>query len=306
MNIVMSSDERYSKHLEVVLLSSAMNASDSSELHFHILDGGLSEKSKSRIEAVTYPFGCGLTFHSEVQPEYADYSVTSERMSTTAYYRISIPDMLPKTAERALYLDCDLVVEDDLLQLDTVSFQETEGIAAVQDISRKSIRGQRKTPGVPPGCYFNSGVLLFNLPFWRLDNTSQKVREYKLKYSDVLTTNDQCALNGVLWKNWRRLSPSWNQQSGIYRQRVGDRSSVGWSKEDIKKAISSPKIIHYVGRRKPWLIDCPHPLRHRYHYYREMIDSNYQRPKFYETLAACARQGTLRHLFKTTIVKKFR
>lgn len=300
LDVVISADDRYAKHLEVVVSSSLMNTSSPSALKYHILDGGLSEDSRRRIELIVENFGAQVYFNEAPKNKYAQYKVNAERMSNAAYYRISIPEIFPNDAYKVLYLDCDLVVEGDLLELGAITLNRYQGVAAVQDLSRRSARFQL---GIPPHHYFNSGVLLLNLPFWRSNNVSERVRQYKLEFGHLLNTNDQCALNGILWDNWYRLPPEWNQQSGIYRRRILKEGAIDYPTEEMERATFSPKIIHYVGSRKPWMKECPHPLRHRYHHYRQMVDPEYRGPKFHETVYACIKAGSLRHLVKASLRK---
>jgi lipopolysaccharide biosynthesis glycosyltransferase len=300
LNIFLSADENYLKHLQVAIISLLINCSDCSRLRLYILDGGLSEESKEKLDAIAKNFSTKINFCTEAQSVYNEYTVNASRMSNAAYYRISIPDVLPDVEERALYIDCDLVVEGDVLELQAIQFEQHEAIAAVQDISRTAAYRQLD---IPSNQYFNSGVMLLNLPFWRSKKISDQVRQFKINSSHLLTTNDQCALNGVLWNHWQRLPPSWNQQSGVYKRRLR-RKGTGYTEKEIDEAILHPKIIHYVGARKPWSPDCPHPLRHRYHLYRRFLDPSYHAPSTYDTVLASARAGTLRHLFKSAFVKK--
>ncbi|MEX0431337.1 glycosyltransferase family 8 protein [Spiribacter insolitus] len=274
LDVVLSADERYAEHLSVVLVSTLMNCSDPGRIRFTILDGGLHPETADRLSALVEGYGANMVLSSQSQALYQNFPVNAERMSVAAYYRISIAEILPSDVARALYLDCDLVIERDILELVTFSIDHDMAVAAVEDISRTPAY-QRLD--IPPHHYFNSGVLLLNLPYWRRHSIGEQVRQFKDRFAEKLTTNDQCALNGVLWDRWVRMPLLWNQQSGVYRRRMRRSGITGYSEADFRQAIKSPGIIHYVGARKPWGAVCPHPLRDRYHYYRARTPWPYRR-----------------------------
>jgi lipopolysaccharide biosynthesis glycosyltransferase len=116
--------------------------------------------------------------------------------------------------------------------------------------------------------YFNAGVMLINLDYWRKNDIGRKIKEFKLQNSDKILGNDGGAINGVLSGFWGRLPPKWNQQSGLYKRKFRKGNKVNYRLDEINEALRYPAIIHYVGERKPWLPGCPHPLSQRYWVYR--------------------------------------
>jgi len=36
--------------------------------------------------------------------------ITKDHLKSATYYRLAIPDILPKEVEKVLYLDCDMIV----------------------------------------------------------------------------------------------------------------------------------------------------------------------------------------------------
>ena len=223
---------------------------------------------------------------------YSDFDVKANRMSTAAYYRISIPEILSNDINKAVYLDCDLVIESDILLLNETDLRANEALAAVEDISKTKAY---KTLGIPPNSYFNSGVMLINLAYWRKHHTAEKVRTFKIQNANNLGTHDQCALNGVLRDKWKGIPPHWNQQSGIYRKRLRRAGVINYSKTEMQTALETPSVIHYVGERKPWNLGCPHPLRHRYENYRSAIDTNFIPPTNLQHLKQSIKNKQLRH-----------
>lgn len=265
--IILSADDRYAQHLAVTIISILTNCQHPTTLRFFILDGGIADDNKEKIQHMVANYQSEVTFITSIKQTYTEFPVNSERMSIAAYFRISIPELFDDNITQALYLDCDLVVEDDILNLLHRKVAKDKAVGAVEDISR-TIAYQRLQ--IPPHHYFNSGVLLLNLSYWRNHNISAKIREFKLQNAHRMTTNDQCAFNGILWSDWERLPLRWNQQSGIYRKRLRRQGATGYSPQEHWDAIKNPAIIHYVGHRKPWNPGCLHPLQHRYWKYLAM------------------------------------
>jgi lipopolysaccharide biosynthesis glycosyltransferase len=89
-----------------------------------------------------------------------------------AAYSLLLPDLLPGTLDRILFLDADLLVLDDLAQLWEISIGECV-LAAAPDAAIpfcRSPRGvkQRGELGISEDAvYFNCGVMLIQLSGWR-------------------------------------------------------------------------------------------------------------------------------------------
>jgi lipopolysaccharide biosynthesis glycosyltransferase len=147
-----------------------------------------------------------------------------------AYYRWLIPKLLP-TARVALYLDVDVVVIgslDELLETDVTGV----GVAAVKEPAKHKLEAF----GVLPGDYFNSGVMLMNLDYWREHGVAETALAFAGEHPEALIAWDQCALNVALQGQVKYLDPKW---------------SCTLSNAKTYSA-ATPVIVHYTGRRKPW------------------------------------------------------
>ena len=93
----------------------------------------------------------------------------------------------------------------------------------------------------------------------------ERAVEYIRRYHDQLHYGDQDALNAALAGRWRPLPPEWNVMSTIYWLH-------SWPDSPLKREIEArewellhgPKVVHYVGKKKPWMTGCTHPLRALY------------------------------------------
>ena len=98
---------------------------------------------------------------------------------------------------------------------------------------------------MPKGAkYFNSGVMLINLDYWRQNNVGERAIAFVRDNPTRVNYYDQDALNAILANCWISLSPIWNQH------------------------IPNPAIVHFVGEDKPWQWSVNHPYKSDYHRYR--------------------------------------
>lgn len=257
--ILVSSDENYARHMCVMLVSMLENASRPEHCHICVIDGGIKPETRKTIKEEVEKRKGIISFLDIDGSVYRDYPM-SQNLTVAAYYRISIPELLSDSVKKVIYLDCDLIVKEDILNLWHFPLNGKH-LAAVQDLSNSS----HLTSGVPRHKYFNSGVLLIDLEKWRRDGIAEKVHEYLNAHPEKIQFPDQCALNGVLFESWERLPLRWNHQSGVYRS--SRKRFRHFTAEEIKEARWNPGIIHYIGTSKPWKYPCFHPLADEYHYY---------------------------------------
>lgn len=170
-------------------------------------------------------------------------------LSAAVYTRLLLAELMP-TVENVLYLDSDVVVLSDLSPLLSTDVSGV-GVAAVQD------HFWRHGPNDPDSTgYFNSGVMLLNLEFWR--RNSLQVRFESYVRNQFCRFWDQDALNYVCREAWLELDPRWNV---FHFDEVGDPSWGSLAPRQTRLWWSylqrSAWIMHYVTGVKPWLESYP-------------------------------------------------
>jgi lipopolysaccharide biosynthesis glycosyltransferase len=258
--IVASSDDNYAAPLSVMFVSLLENTSKPERIHFFVIDGGISDEKKSLLREDVLTHKSQITFLNVNDDVYANFP-TKAHISAPAYYRISIPELFDENVEKVIYLDCDIIIKQDIQTLWEFNL-ENHPIAAVENVSSSTY----KASGLKQSDYFNSGVMLINLKKWREENIPEQVRTFKMEHPELICTNDQCALNGVFKGHWKRLPLIWNMQSGLYRQ---SQQVDRLLKEGADSAIWNPGIIHYIGWSKPWIQPCYHPLEGEFRRYKD-------------------------------------
>ncbi len=285
--VFFSTDSNYVPHLCVAIKSASANCP--APISFHILSDALSDESKENIVKSAYPNN--VKFYQIDHSDFKKFDVVLEHLSLAACYRYIISKLCPNI-DKAVYLDCDLIVLGNLAEI----FRENlNGLyaAVVEDYVRQS---HVRSLGLSR--YFNSGVLLLNLKKIRSDNLMPEFFRISTELSGKSKYLDQDVLNlafneKVLW-----LHPKWNASSPIFRKVPNEAASS----ELLFKACTEPAIVHFTGPDKPWKIPrsiIAHPWSPAYfHYLRQTpyagLEKDYaENFPYFKTLANYFK----RHLF---------
>jgi lipopolysaccharide biosynthesis glycosyltransferase len=193
--------------------------------------------------------------------------------------RFLAPEILPPEVNRALYLDCDLVVLEDLRPLWTMDMHG-KSLAAAPDYpwGRPEVTAKRRTAlGLNAGhTYVNSGVLVLDLDRWRRDRISDRLFAYAEQQGAALAFHDQDTINAVLRDDIHLIDCRWNLQARMYL--------LGWRSfpsefEATRHARRRPAILHYTTADKPWMFRSG--AARKWHYFRYLDETAWRdtRPK---------------------------
>jgi len=156
-------------------------------------------------------------------------------ISQATYYRLFIAEILPYDVTHVVYLDCDMIAINSVREL--FEFNYTTPIAAVDQLSpRQSVR----LWGDVGGLYFQAGVILASLKYWRDNNVSSLFISIVKEHRERLFCDDQDVLNIAFKNNWTPLSIGFNIEEGAIKSLPHQ-----WILDNIK-------IAHFSGPSKPW------------------------------------------------------
>jgi lipopolysaccharide biosynthesis glycosyltransferase len=207
-----------------------------------------------------------LTFIQLASSIYSQFPVNGH-ISWATYARIFIPDLVPASITKALYLDCDLYVADSIRPLwDTDITHYAVGAVVDPLIDRHAAL---ELPMGSP--YYNAGVLLMNLELWRRDKLVPKIIEYINSHASILKFHDQDALNAFLHERILALDPRWNVLHSFFEETA---ENVHLSSEMHTQLRNNPGIVHFTSDRKPWFLFNKHPFRR--HYWRILQTTPYR------------------------------
>lgn len=173
----------------------------------------------------------------------------NEKWTLEAYYRLMLPDLLPKAVDRILYLDVDLIVnqslEDmyamDLGGMDIWACENCNGTTVPEIMPTK--QQEMFTPFMAEGYrYFNSGVMLINLSQLRMRDIMDDYQDAMEVWEYAMDCPDQDILNYVHRDTVGYLP--WKKYDLFAKQ----AHQVGISLDEVQRDTA---IIHYAGS-KPW------------------------------------------------------
>lgn len=183
------------------------------------------------------------------------------------WYRIFLADLLPEV-DRALFLDCDLVVLDSLAGLWDTDVGD-HYLAAVTNVFMIDHLPRADELGLAdPREYFNAGVMLMNLNLIRRDGCVEAMRDFGVAHADEdLMFRDQDALNVVLGGRRVALHPRWNLMNSMVRFPYSD---YVLGQRPLSEARRDPAIRHFEGPgvNKPWHAACDFEGREHYFHHR--------------------------------------
>ncbi len=266
IHIFFASDENFVQHLAVTITSILCNSNNDDEFIFYIMDGGISAKSKQKLNNLKKIKQFDIEFLLINKEEFKKCSIDKrcDYISIETYYRFKIASLKPEL-EKAIYLDSDIVVKKSLKFLWETDLKNFT-LGAVEDVNIRFKQEAKERLGCE--FYFNAGILLINLKKWREINAEQSCFEIIDQEKSKILWVDQDVLNLLFKNDIKFLHPSWNVQTVIYR---GGGFSV-YSQQQVDEAIKDPAIIHFIGYIKPWNPNKTHVLDIEYFKYLKYTD----------------------------------
>jgi lipopolysaccharide biosynthesis glycosyltransferase len=263
IHIAYNIDGNYVRFCGVTTLSILENNRNES-LCFHVVGRGLTDEHRRLLTELVERYHQQIRFYEPDARLLEGFAVQkfSRRISLATYYRCFLSEILPTEVDRVLYLDCDILVLQSLAPLAEIPMDQV-AVAAVEDIGCHEAERYEILQYPAEHSYFNAGVLLLNLAYWREHHIAKACMDYYHAHADRLLYNDQDLLNSVLHDCKATLPLRWNVQDGFYRRHVASPIA---QEPGFQETLAHPAILHFTNR-KPWNYESQHPLRHLYYDY---------------------------------------
>lgn len=267
LNILLCANEPYIKYASVAMYS--LISHTQAALNFYILcDESAHPSTLQRLKSLQSARVRIHTFCCSLAP-FRQLSTLNGSLMT--YMRLLADSVLPSNIQRYLYIDTDVLVCGDILELYHINM-EGKLLAAVRDVAFHT--GSSHIPN-HNDFYFNCGVLLVDLAKWRKERTTQRL-------FDILHTNpsltegfhDQNLLNFALASDTLELSMQWNViyvphlafashtfassafAFAVPQSLKADEILSRHSEQAYTNALQHPKILHFAAQPKPWEKMC--------------------------------------------------
>lgn len=153
---------------------------------------------------------------------------------------------------KVIYLDADLVVRADIADLFHLGSLEGHVLAAVPDGTFESWEEYTKKGSkhlrhiASDQLTFNAGVFVSDLSRWQEQDVLKKLEGWIKIHRQALEDfyfGTQSIMNLAFYRDFQPLPPAWNVQP------------LGWHDDIPEETIRNGKILHWSGKKKPWLAD---------------------------------------------------
>jgi lipopolysaccharide biosynthesis glycosyltransferase len=258
LQICTAADANYKLQLSVLLKS--LIISQKTVFNFFVMGNGWTEKDKNDILTISTEPANIVFIDVEVQ-NFKSVKLSGKFPLATIYNLLAPLEFFSET-QKILYLDCDMVVQEDLSIIWGLEFSES--VAAVVD-SHVGVNGNpsmwrpwRELNVNPISKYLNTGLLLINVKKWNEEKITDKCVNLLTKFS--LPCLDQDALNLVLNGNFYSLPPRFNSMPMHFMPKLRYADLIE-NDSEILEAMNNPAIIHFHRSffGKPWNFGSTHP-----------------------------------------------
>lgn len=229
--IVTATDEFYVDTTKVLLKSLSRNYSGEDQLVVFVM---VPRDMTSYDFKLNLPnLDIRLAYPARIQ-KHEDSRVVAKMYKNTLFtgtsmYRFYIGDVT-EGFDRAVYIDPDCVIARDISPV--LEYDLQTPIAAFHEIQAN----YQENPAFADSAYFNSGVMIIDLNYWRINNIADELIELALRFTNWTGASDQDILNVVFRSKWSPLSINFNYLLNIY----------------TKLDVPDPIIVHFAGKSKPW------------------------------------------------------
>ena len=257
--VVFISDERYAMPTGVAITSLRLNVGRQEDCCYEVfvVTLGMSNESRKRLHSLsTDRLHVTLIDYEFNEHQRSVHSNNGSHVSTTAIVKFELANLFPQY-DKLLYLDSDILVLKNILELWNTELTDCYVAAVVDGAGGKNFQEHVKNLGLEPKQYFNSGVLLLNAQKIREDGICEKLLDYRIHGRNYYM--DQDALNVVCSGKVKYLSPYYNVFNSWYKSEkaIRNMSALYHIAFDpcSERIFLDATILHFGDYRKPWNMD---------------------------------------------------
>lgn len=255
MDIVSCTDNNYIIPLGVTMVSVFTHTKE--DINYHIITTNqISNENKKKLQACAEKYNKKVYFYEIPQSLIDKFPLRQSGYITTAsYIRLFIQEILPTFIKKVIYLDCDIIINQSLQE-----FWKTDlnnySTGVILDSIYSDLSIYKRLDYDKKYKYFNAGVLLINLDYWRKNNIMNQCLLFITNHPERIQNEDQDVLNAILYNSTYYLPLKYNAVCAVFYKECPYGEDL---KTQIDEARNYPVIIHYTYI-KPWHIEDRHPL----------------------------------------------
>lgn len=279
-HVAYACNDEYAVPLGVSLYSLFESNKDLS-LRVHVFSDGISDENKRKFQRIAKKFSQVLIIQNMPNlNEIAGENLYIGQLSLSTYLRIFLERFLPNEVDKVLWIDCDTVVAGSVEELFDEDIDDFAGAACLNTGSRsKRLHGFKKTDS-----YYNVGVFLLNLRYWRKHGVYEEMLSEIARRRGKAIDHDQDLLNCVLRGRIKTLSPKFNfithyglacEDYDAFLKHTGLERCETYSLDEIEDAQKDVRIYHLIvgffpnftrdtkyknKTVRPWFSNASHPF----------------------------------------------
>lgn len=268
MNILACASDNYTMQCGILFCSVCENNQDEKIDFYVFTDNKFKEESKDKLRKTIGGYHQKTIHFVCINDADIDNVLQFETPLYTrhVFYRLLMAELLPESVNKVLYLDCDIVVRHSLLGLWNTELSD-KAVAVVHDGQEGKMSQFNRLGYSYDKGYFNSGVMLANLEYWRKTNATKRLFNYIERNADKIYLPDQDPLNVIFQDEKTFIHFKYNLQSDFLLKTNYLLVDYSKYKTELSECVENPVVLHFSGAR-PWIEGCVHPYKDEFFYYR--------------------------------------
>lgn len=264
--VALACNDVYMPFTDTLVQSIVENTSKENYYDIVIMHTSISDTNQRICKSIAKNYDNVSIRFLNVKTNFADYADVhvDRHLTVETYFRFMILDLF-KAYDKVLYLDCDMIVNDDLAKLFKLDISDNyvaatrdlDFIAACNEPGREEFYQENILKYLNINSnedYFQAGVILFNVPEISKHFTSKDL--FAVALSRNWFYHDQDVLNHLFNGKIYYLEPRWNilsmLENGSHRSRLFKNYLYARYNHQYEECRRSPAVIHYAGIPKPW------------------------------------------------------
>ena len=245
-----------------ILISSIQHYNKESAFTYHIFSKNITNQSKEKLCNLLNS-NSKINFYNVNDEILSNLPIRqNDHISIEAYYRFLIPSILSEDIKKVLYLDCDILCTGNLDELFKTNI-DSYSVGMVRDSRNDDISSFARLQYPPEYGYYCSGVILYNLTYWRENNLSEKCIQFISENPYLCLWHDQDTINKVLHESIFPLDFKYDLLPNFFSvlnyldnkyTKINEHKLLldrkYWT--SVKNSIMQPVLIHFGGKIKPW------------------------------------------------------
>lgn len=235
LHILLCFDDNYALSAGVDIISVIEN-NKRHQLHFHLFTHNLSEANRKNIAKIKSD-NTSITEYV-INDQFSVDQKNTEQFPIAACMRLIAPEILKDITAKLLYIDSDTLCINSFDFINEINLDDAI-VAAVAD-EQYMQDSQCSKYDIVMGTYFNSGVMLINIPLWCQENITTKTLTL-LNSGEKYQYPDQDVLNIVVGEKRIILEKQYNNLLAL---------SINGNEDS--NVPENTILIHYITKNKPW------------------------------------------------------